>query len=85
MQNILKYLTSNTKLTETDPFEKDRLLGELLKLKDEIEALPLKRGCTTCLHWDGGCQLANKRIPPDSVYNSGCELWLNAYEIPFDE
>lgn len=38
------------------------------------------RGCETCDHWSGACDLVNA-VPPAEVIAEGCERWVP--EVPF--
>ena len=58
-----------------DPAEKERVLSALKTLTAFVEAQDVSKSCPSCLHWSGGCKLAEGRMPPEHVQKAGCQSW----------
>jgi hypothetical protein len=58
-----------------DPADKDRLLTALAALTNIVSAMPEKKKCGNCLHWQNGCKLAGGQMPPQHIQDAGCKEW----------
>jgi hypothetical protein len=58
-----------------NPAEKERLLSALKALTAYVEAQDVSKSCLSCLHWDRGCKLAGRQMPPEQVQKEGCPSW----------
>jgi len=57
------------------PEEKARLLSALKTLTTFVETMEVSKSCLSCLHWDRGCKLAGRKMPPEEVQKEGCPSW----------
>jgi hypothetical protein len=57
------------------PEEKERLLSALRTITALGEAQEVSKSCRSCLHWDRGCKLAGRQMPPEQVQKEGCPSW----------
>ena len=57
------------------PEEKERLLSALRPLTTFVETMEVSKSCLSCLHWDKGCKLAGRKMPPEQVQKEGCPSW----------
>lgn len=58
-----------------DPAEKCRVLSVLKTLTAFVETMEVSKSCQSCLHWDKGCKLAGRQMPPEQVQKEGCPSW----------
>ena len=54
------------------PEEKARVLSALKTLTAFVETMEVSKSCLSCLHWDRGCKLAGRKMPPEQVQKEGC-------------
>lgn len=58
--------------------EKHYILETLKRLTAYVEALPSKRECVTCEHFNistKSCAMSNYLVPPEDVQAKGCNSW----------
>lgn len=73
-------LNSDTGLSVKEYDEFDILLYHA---KCRLVWLAEQRGCKSCMFFDGGCEKADGKVPPENVQKSGCEAYENKHQIPF--
>lgn len=81
MQHLAKVLNYHDGCPGADlNLAKDYLVEASIK----INSLRPVKDCHSCRFWRiTDCQLAGK-LPPDNIIKSGCELWEDAFEIPWN-
>lgn len=56
----------------------------LVELSIKINSLRPIKDCASCRHFRLlDCELAPGQMPPEHVLKNGCEMWYDAFEIPW--
>ena len=65
-----------------DATKQKELMEAIDLIRSFVENLEPQKSCNSCCHWDSGCNLYNKAIPPQDIITNGCDKWEIFY-IPF--
>lgn len=56
----------------------------LIAISYHINSLRPTHDCASCLHFRLlDCELVPGKMPPEHVLKNGCEMWQDAFDIPF--
>lgn len=56
----------------------------LVEVSLKINSLRPIHDCASCRHFRlTDCELVPGKMPPENVLKSGCEMWSDAFEIPW--